>query len=271
MPHFEIGPQDGLYYEHVRPKSANGKTFVFFNALTGDTGMWEGALGPRVREAGHGTLVYNMRGQTNSPFSPNLTLTADLIVQDAAQLLFETKPVKPVFIGLSIGGLFAARTCLEGAFATGLVLINTLRQDGPRLKWINDAIVRVVEVGGPDLLRDLYFQLLLNEDWLANNRPDFLKADPTYAPLKPDSGAYKMLAEAGRTADWNLPYEKLNLPTLVISGLQDHIFFEKEIVDDLFNRLPRGHRVDMSDAGHMIPMERPEALAQMLLNFVKEF
>ncbi len=39
MPHFEIGPQDALYYEHVIPKSTDANTFVFFNALTGDTGM----------------------------------------------------------------------------------------------------------------------------------------------------------------------------------------------------------------------------------------
>lgn len=270
MPHFEIGPQDALYYEHVIPKSTDGNTFVFFNALTGDTGMWEGAIGPRLREAGHGTLVYNMRGQTDSPFSPNLTLAADLIVKDAVRFLNEIKPKNPVFVGLSIGGLFAAQTWLQGTPAMGLVLINTLRKDGPRLKWINDAIVRVVEVGGPDLLRDLFFEFLLNEDWLASNRADFLKADPAYAPLEPDSGAYKMLAEAGRTAAWNLPYEKLTLPTLVISGLQDHVFFEKDIVDDLFDRLPQGHRVDMPDAGHLIPMERPEALAEILLNFVKE-
>lgn len=270
MPHFEIGPQDALHYEHVIPKLADGNTFVFFNALTGDTGMWEGLIGPRLREAGHGTLVYNMRGQTDSPFSPNLTLTTDLIVKDAVRFLHEMKPKSPVFVGLSIGGLFAAQTWLAGTPATGLVLINTLRKDGPRLKWINDAIVRVVEVGGPDLLRDLFFEFLLNEDWLENNRADFLKTDPAYAPLESNSGAYKMLAEAGRTADWNLPYEKLNLPALVISGLQDHVFFEKDIVDDLFDRIPQGHRVDMPDAGHLIPMERPEALADILLNFVKE-
>jgi len=271
MPRFTIGPQDSLYYEEVKPKSADGKTFVFFNALTGDTGMWESVIAPLLRDAGHGTLVYNMRGQTNSPFSPPLTLSADLVVQDAVRLLNETGPERPVFVGLSIGGLFAARAWLEGAHATGFVLINTLRKDSPRLRWINDAIVRVVEVGGADLLRDLYFQLLLNEDWLAENRADFLKADPTYTPSESHSGAYKMLAEAGRTADWNFPYEKLNLPTLVVTGLQDHVFLEELVVDDLFRRLPKGYRVDMPDAGHMIPVERPQALVKTLLDFSKVF
>jgi 3-oxoadipate enol-lactonase len=41
-------------------------------------------------------------------------------------------------------------------------------------------------------------------------------------------------------------------------------------VDDLFSKLPRGQRVDIPDAGHLIPAERPDALADSLLSFTKE-
>ena len=49
---------------------ADGVTFVFFNALTGDTS----ALGrrksaPPFADAGHGTLMWNFRGQKDSVFS----------------------------------------------------------------------------------------------------------------------------------------------------------------------------------------------------------
>jgi pimeloyl-ACP methyl ester carboxylesterase len=150
------------------------------------------------------------------------------------------------------------------------VLINTLRREGPRLKWIGDALVRAAEVGGLDLFRDLFLPLLMNNDWLATNRSNFLKPEPEYASLPPESGHYKLLSEAGREADWELPYERLNLPVLVVTGLQDHVFLEPNVVDDLFSRLPRGRRIDMPDAGHLIPAERPEALADNLLSFAKE-
>ena len=152
----------------------------------------------------------------------------------------------------------------------GLVLINTLRQDGPRLQWIGDALVRAAEVGGLDLFRDLYLPLLMNEQWLADNRSNFLSAGSAYSPLAPDSGHYKLLAEAGRTADWNLPYESLTLPVLVVTGLQDHVFFESEIVDTLFARLPKAKRIDIPEAGHLIPAEQPERLAEHLISFVEE-
>lgn len=265
-----FGPNDEIYYEYQAPISGTGCTFVFFNALTGDTATWEAVVGPRLRSAGHGTLAFNFRGQTNSPFSPERKLSADLMAADAGLLMEEVRPERPVLVGLSIGGLFAARAHLQGSEARGLVLINTLRRNGPRLQWIGDALVRAAEVGGLELFRDLFLELLVNEEWLSNNRADFLKSDTVYQPLNRASGPYKLLSEAGRTADWDLPYESLSLPILVITGLQDHVFLEKDVVDELFSRLPRGKRIDMPDTGHLIPAERPEALAEALLNFTEE-
>lgn len=267
---FTLSPDDALYYEYYPPESDKGCTFVFFNALTADTSTWEAVIGPKVRAMGHGTLAYNMRGQIDSPFSPELTLDMDLIVDDASRLLTDIKPTQPILVGLSIGGLFAARNCLNGIDAAGLVLINTLRKDGPRLKWIGDALVRAVQVGGLDLFRDLFLPLLMNENWQKENRHNFLKPGGTYQPLDKKSGHYKLLAEAGRTSNWNLPYEKLEVPTLVITGLEDHVFLERNIVDDLFSLIPNGRRVDMPDAGHLIPAEKPEELSDILLTFAKE-
>ncbi len=129
-----IGADDAISYEYEAPSSAKGCTFVFFNALTGDAGGWKPVIQPRLGGEGHGFLVFNLRGQTDSPFSPDVKLGPDLIVDDVLRLLEHVKPPRPLLVGLSIGGLFAARAWLRGAQAQGLALINTLRRDGPRLK-----------------------------------------------------------------------------------------------------------------------------------------
>jgi pimeloyl-ACP methyl ester carboxylesterase len=267
---FRLGPQDGLYYEHRVPSDSDRSTFVFFNALTGDTTNWEAVICPVLRDDGYGTLTYNMRGQSNSPFSPELEFTEKQIVSDASKLLAEVSPLKPIFVGLSIGGLFASRAWLAGSRALGLVLVNTLRRDGPRLKWIGDALVRAVEVGGLPLFRDLFLPLLMGEDWLQKNRSDFLVPGSEYPALETGSGHYKLLSEAGRNANWDIPYARLDLPTLVITGLQDHVFLEKDVVEALFAEIPNGRRFDMPAAGHLIPAEQPEALAEALISFAKE-
>ena len=256
-----------IYYLLHNPTVPAMPTLIFFNPLTGDTGNWEAVVAPRLRGKGFGTLSFDYRGQTNSPLSPETALDSALIVNDSVDLLRKVSPESAIFVGLSIGGLYAARAWLEGAKAEKIVLINTLRHDGPRLKWVGDALVRAAEIGGLQLFRDLYLPLLMNEDWLAENRKAFLKDRQDYVALSPENGHYRLLAEAGPTADWDFPYEKLDLPTLIVTGLQDHVFLELEVVDELFGRLPKGERLDVSDAGHLIPGERPEALADYIAEF----
>jgi 3-oxoadipate enol-lactonase len=263
----EFGPDDGIYYEYNPPRSGTGCTFVCFNALTGETGMWETSIAPQLRENGHGTLLFNFRGQAKSPFSAGTRLDMQRIVADARQLIETLKPPRSVFVGLSIGGLFAARVWLAGVDAVGMVLINTLRQNGPRLEWINAAIARCAEVGGMDLMRDLFFPLLFNEDWLSANRANHLQSGP-YDPIDRGSGHHALLTYSCE-ADWDLPYEDLTLPALVITGLQDHIFYEEFHVDKLLSRMPRATRMDFPDSGHMIPVERPQPLADALLAFAE--
>ena len=36
-----ISETDGLYYEYDPSSKDEGKTFVFINAITGDTSMWQ--------------------------------------------------------------------------------------------------------------------------------------------------------------------------------------------------------------------------------------
>lgn len=271
MTQYQINEDNSLFYIHHVPAVAAGVTYVFFNALTGDTQMWEAEIGPRLRAEGHGTLTFNYRGQAQSAFSPDYDLDSTLIIQDAVALLRDLAPERMILCGLSIGGLFALQSWLTGVIKSktvGLVLINTLRRDGERLRWINDALVRCAEVGGLQLFRDMFVPLLFNEDWQKQNRDNFLKPEK-YLPLSSDDGHYNLLKNAG-SADWNQPYEQLDLPVLVVTGLQDHVFLNLDDVDLLYGRLPNARHTKMDNAGHMIPAERPDELINNLLSFVKE-
>jgi len=267
MPLHEITETDSIFYLHHPAEGSDRPTFVFFNPLTGDTGNWEAVIAPGLRQKGFGTLSFDYRGQTQSPFGPDVRLTSQGIVDDAVSLLQKVSPANPILVGLSIGGLYAAQAWLAGAEAQKLVLINTLRKDGPRLKWIGDALVRAVGIGGLPLFRDMFLPLLMNEEWLQANRPNFLATPASYEPLAQNSGTYKLLAEGGPSADWELPYERLTLPTLVVTGLQDHVFLEPAIVDELYARIPKGKRVDLPVAGHLIPGEQPDLLTDVLADY----
>ena len=261
-----IGELDAICYQYHPPATQAGRTFVFFNAIAGDLSAWEGQIAPTLRKAGHGTLSWNMRGQADSPASPDIELDTDLIVEDTGRLLAAVQPPRPVFVGLSVGGLYAARYWLQSGGAEGLVLINMLRRPGARIQWLNEALVRALEVGGLQLLKDLYGFGLFNEAFLEEQRANFFP-DAPYQPMPRDHGIYRLLS-AARCADWDLPYQDLNLPVLVVTGHEDRLFLDPDDVDQLYRRLPMAQRVDVNDAAHMIPVERPEVLTRHLLTFV---
>ncbi|MEM1300606.1 MAG: alpha/beta fold hydrolase, partial [Pseudomonadota bacterium] len=139
MAFLEIDAENALYYLHSTPQG-DKPTFVFVNALTGTTDHWEAEVAPALREQGFGTLSYNFRGQAESRYSAGLELTPTLIVEDLVRICQELAPARPVLVGLSIGGLFAAQAIRDGVNAAGLVYLNTIREIGPRIDWVNDSL-----------------------------------------------------------------------------------------------------------------------------------
>lgn len=265
MPIYTLDDENALYYEYTQPTRPDGYTYVFFNALIGDVGMWNNSVVPALTGDGHGVLVYNMRGQSQSPYSAELSLDQKLIVDDVMALLAVVNPPRPVFVGLSIGGIFAAWAIGQGASCEGLVLLNTLRRDGPRLRWINDVVVRMSEIGGLTLMRDIMSPLYASEDRLIAIRDECL-LDAAYEPLPTDSGTYNLLSSA-RSTDWDFPYEKLSQPVLVITGRHDRWFRDPADIETLTARIPSVQSMEFENAGHMIPVEQPARLCEALLAF----
>lgn len=266
MAELEIAPGEALFYEHD-PAGASGKTFVFVNALTGDTGMWQAAVAPALRAAGYGTLCYNFRGQARTRFSPDTALTPELVVADLNRLLDHLTPANPILVGLSIGGLFAARAQLARPRSLGLVLVNTLRKPGPRLDWINRAMVELARLGGSRLVMAANLPMIVNPETLATLEARTFTDEP-FAPMDPEDGLFRLM-EGSRTADWDLPYEALHLPVLLMTGRHDRIFRIDADIAELAARLPDARAITFEDAGHLIPMERAEAFTRELRAFAE--
>jgi 3-oxoadipate enol-lactonase len=265
MPRLEIAPGESLHYEYDAPGEAR-RTFVFVNALTGNTGTWQHpAIGPRLRAAGYGTLAWNFRGQVDTSFAPDTRLTPRLIVEDLLRVVERLQPPTPIFVGLSIGGLFAAQAILAGLQAAGLVLINTLRKPGPRLQWINDAMVTMARAGGARLLMTANLPMLVNPEQLVAMRPAIMTGEP-FAPMEAGDGLLRLM-EGSLETDWDFPYDKLRMPVLVMTGLHDRVFRVEQDVAALAARIPKRRELVFADAGHLIPVERPEKFTQALLEF----
>ena len=56
-----------------------------------------------------------------------------------------------------------------------------------------------------------------------------------------------------------------------MTGEHDRVVLVKEDVLELSEQIPNANMVNFEDAGHMIPMERPEKFTKELLSFLRTF
>ena len=253
-----------LVFDHSEAR--DGKpTLVFVNPLTGNAASWQAEIAPALRDEGFGTLVYDMRGQGETGYVAGTVLDEELIVSDLVALVEHVAPARPVFVGLSIGGLFAARAIERGLDATGLVLINTLRKSSLALDWTNEAVCRLARLGGGRLLMDANLPFLVGPAMLERMRPNCLDDSP-YEPMSDNEATVNLLLNA-RAVDWDFPYESLRMPVLVMTGPHDRVFYKPADVAELMARIPNAREEVFADCGHLIPMENGQATTDALRRF----
>ena len=267
MTYFKIDEKNEIYYEYVPPRG-NGFTFVFVNALTGNTTAWNGTVGENVVKEGNGYLAYNFRGQVHSKFDNNIDLNTDVIVEDLIALTNYVNPKKIVLVGLSIGGLYASMAVERGIDAQGLILINTLRKPNDRLNWINNAMVNAAKVGGPALIMDMGMPVIASPEFLKKMEDKALEPE-NYKPLSEDEGIFKLM-KGSLTANWSFDWSIIKIPTLVMTGHFDKMFRIPEDVESLSKSISNVHRIELPECGHLIPLEKPESFAENINKFVKQ-
>ena len=262
---FKIDDENEIYYEYLPPKD-EGCTCVFVNALTGDVSAWNGSIGENLIKNFDGYLAYNFRGQAKSKFEPSLNLSAELIVKDLVNLINFLELKNIVLVGLSIGGLYAAMSLFEGVQAKGLVLINTLRKPSERLNWINNAMANAVKFGGTQLIIDMTLPVIASPKFLSKMRENALKYE-NYLGLDDYNGVSKLM-HGGYTTNWNFDWSKLDLPVLIMTGHHDKVFRIEEDINDLIKKIQNVRRIDISECGHLIPLEDPELFSYHLNGFI---
>lgn len=268
MPHLNFEDGESLYFDLREPSRDGAETFLFVNPLIGDSDIWEESVAPGLRAEGFGTLTYDFRGLGRSAANPETRLEPTLMVSDLRRLVTSRLSGPPVFVGLGLSGLIAARAVLDGAPTAGLVLINSLMEVGERIGWVNKAAPLLIGEGGVALHMEALLPLLVNEEFLVERRAaGALRGE--YDPPNQASGLVNLL-DCVAEADWRLPFEALKPPTLVITGLQDRVFLDREVVNRLFARIPDPRAEAWEDAGHLLPIERPEQLTRSLARFARE-
>ncbi|WP_299500349.1 alpha/beta fold hydrolase [uncultured Roseobacter sp.] len=263
----EIDGDNAIHAIHSSPQKGKA-TFVFLNSMGASTAVWEDEIAPLLRSGGFGTLSFDYRGQGQSTYGATASLEPAEIIADIGFTLAQERPEHPIFVGLSIGGLFAARAWLEGAAADAMVLVNTLRKPSAQVDWINELEARLIAMGGMPLVLDVLRPVLSGCDQLEALRPSHLPKEG-YTPWPPEHPR-RRLAEGVHKADWGFPWPDLRIPTLVFTGLHDRLFRIQSDVDDILAQIPDVQTLIYPDGGHSLHAEYPQRFVDDLVRFADD-
>lgn len=72
----------------------------------------------------------------------------------------------------------------------------------------------------------------------------------------------------GKEGDWSGVLDKIEVPTMAIVGKLDRLISVQTVRDKVYGKIYGCVMVEVEDAGHLLPLERPKRLLEELLAFV---
>jgi 3-oxoadipate enol-lactonase len=248
--------------------AGSGPAVVLVHGFGLDLRMWDPQFEPLA--ARFRVVRYDCRGfGATGPFDPAVPYThaGDLIA-----LLDHLAIDDAVLVGLSFGGRVVLQTALAApARVRGLALLDAVL-DGvpwdPASAEAMDEVARQVQARGVRAGRDAWLDHPLFA--AARQRPDLagrLAAMVAGYPGQHWLGQDPQRQAGPRPVD---VLEDVTVPALVAVGQQDVPCF-REMSAALARRIPAAEYHVIADAGHMINMEQPAAVNDMLTRFLAGF
>lgn len=243
------GPDDG--------DGDRGDPLVLVHAGVADARMWEPIV-PALA-AGHRVIRFDMRGYGRSLSGRGAFAPAG----DLAALLDALAIERAHVIGASFGGLVALElAATQPERVASLVLLAAALPDiepSARLLEYAEAEEAAVEVGQIEDAVEINVRM-----WAARSTP---AVQALVADMQRD--AFELLLREGAASDELDPpvssrLEQIRVPVTVAYGERDVEDF-KQIAHRLHAELPDATLHEISDADHLLALDQPEAVAQLIL------
>ncbi len=237
----------------------DGPAVVLVHGTAADRSIWRemvDALGDGVR-----TVAYDRRayGDSGAP-EPYSGTTVGEQADDLAALLSATGAAPAVVVGHALGALIALDVVLRfRGLVRGAILIEPqmlwLSPRGPEVVGdLRDAIELGARDGGPAGAVDGYLEHVAGPDALSLYGPERVAA--AHAATR------AFVADLAAGPSWSATRRELraiDAPVTLITGTRSSAV-EHEVVSEMADLLPEARRLD-ADAGHLVHVEAPEAVA----------
>lgn len=248
----------------------DGVPVLFLHALGADHRVWDRLL-PALRRAGAPPIRAIRTDLAGHGLSADVGRDdqsgrrIEAYAEDAAAVLDAAAARDAVVVGLSIGGLVAqALTLAAPDRVRALVLMNTGAKIADAAFW-SDRAARVASDGLAAMAPGLM------ERWFTAG---FLETDET-APFwramlaRQNPSGYVAACAALGAADFRDASKAIRAPTLCV-GSDEDLSTPPEQMRALTALISGARYVEIAEAGHIAPVEKPDAAAAAVAAFLKE-
>ncbi len=256
MPTFHASDGAALAYTELGPRG--GIPLVFLHGWLADAGAWS-AVTRRLAKR-HRTIALDLRGFGASNAAPG-PYRVETLADDLGALIAALDLDPLVAIGHSMGAAIAQRFAIDRPEAIeGLVLIAPVPASGMALT--PSALHMFREVTGDAAKAAAWLRKLTYRE----------PPSDVVALMRRGAAAVRSDVALENLASWTTldfadDVATIDTPTLVLAPAFDRPQLARERVADLI----AGSRFDIiAEAGHYVPLERPEAVADAIERFVME-
>jgi pimeloyl-ACP methyl ester carboxylesterase len=246
-------------------EAGSGPAVVLLHAGVADRRMWRQHLEP-LAAAGYRAVAVDLPGFGEMPERAGST-PWDLVIQTVDGLELE----RAALVGNSWGGGVALRSAAAAPErVSGLVLVSARPFDTPPSPQLADAFGAEEEAFDRGDL-DGAVQAVVDA-WTLPDAPAALRelvTEMQRRALELQSAAGELPEPPDPLRDGPGALAAIDVPALVLAGEHDMPDFH-DAAELLARGLPQAERITIPGAGHLAPLETPDAFRELLLSFLRE-
>jgi 3-oxoadipate enol-lactonase len=242
-----------------------GYPVILLHGLTFDRRMWEHQVEALSRC--YRAVTIDLRGHGLSA-SPDMEYDLDTMTEDVYQAMREMSIAQAHVVGLSMGGMIGMRLALDHPdVARSLVLLDTSAEPEPADRAsAYEAMAHVLREQGPGSVADGVMSLLFSSSFLLG-QPDKAKRERERLLQVDRIGVSNATCAVTRRKDISDRIHEIRVPTLVIVGELDAAT-PVERSQAIQAAIPGSRLEVVPGAGHMTPIEKPEEVSQLIVEFL---
>ncbi|VAX26778.1 Hydrolase, alpha/beta fold family [hydrothermal vent metagenome] len=243
----------------------SNRPIIFVHGFPYDHTMWDKQI-DHLKD-NYYCVTYDIRGLGKSAVG-NGQYTMESYVDDLFKIIAELELTKPALCGLSMGGYISFRAVERSQETFGSLIICDTRAeaDSNEGKLVRASKIKQINEEGIEAFVESFVPTCFAVDTIENRSELFQSVLNKCKTNDPIGVKGALIAMLSRTDTTNY-LSKIKIPTLIIVGEND-VLTPPAVMKTLHENIPNSEFVIISKAGHMTPIEEPEAVNEVMKEFL---